>query len=167
MVNKQRMFLSFLIAFSVLLLGGCSYPQLITSQYVDKPVIMGPYWKVGGKLEDYQNLKKQKGFREFETEVERMIAASSSQQGNYQRTETSKISIHSDNISKDILMQNPTDDELILVKQGYVGSYFLYMLTGMVLTTFGGVEGIIVPKPAKGKYIEETAPKPVKGKKVK
>ena len=151
MIVKQRILFSFLVAFSLIFLSGClSYPQLITSQYVDKPVIMGPYWKVGGKLEDYENLKKQKGFREFETEVQRMIAVSQSQHGNYQQTNTSKVSIHSDSISKDILMQNPTDDELILVRYCFIGAYFMAAPGGAINTTWGGVEGIIVPKPGKG-----------------
>jgi hypothetical protein len=162
------MFFSFLIAFSVLFTGGClSYPNVITSQYVDKPVIMGPYWKIGGKLENYQNLKKQKGFKEFETEVERMISSSTQQHGNYQTTNTQKLSIHTDNISKDILMQNPTDDELILVRECYIGAYFMALPGGAVQTTFGGVDGIIVPKPEKGKSESTAEPKPAKGKKGK
>jgi len=150
-MGKKKMF-TFLMAFSVLFLSGCiSYPQLITSQYVDKPVVVGPYWKVGSKIEDYVNVKNQKGFREFETEVERTVTTTSQQQGNYQVSRTDRLAIHSDNISKDILMQNPTDDELILIKRCYLGAYFMGAPGGTTTTTFGGVEGMIIPKPGKEK----------------
>ncbi len=150
MSNKQRIAGLFLFAFSVITLMGCSsYPMVVTSQYVDKPVIIGPYWKVGAKIEDYLNLKKQKSDREFETEVERVLSVSSSSNGYTTTTTRSAESIHTDNISKEILMQNPTDEELIMVKECYVGSYLYYAAGGMILKTFGGVDGVIIPKPDK------------------
>lgn len=151
-MDKKRMF-SFLMAFSVLFLNGCiSYPQLITSQYVDKPVVIGPYWKVGTKIENYTDVKKQKGFREFETEVERVTTSTTTMQGNVYIPTTNSSAVHYDNISKDILMQNPAGDELILIKRCYLGTISVEGFGGNVkMRTFGGVEGLIIPKPGKEK----------------
>ncbi|HOQ10826.1 MAG TPA: hypothetical protein PK104_00485 [Spirochaetota bacterium] len=131
----------------IFLFSGCTHPQIITAQYVDKPVIVGPYWKVGGKLENYEELKKNKELRKFNSEVERTITTSTQQNGSYQTTNTQYYSVHADNISKDILMQNPSDNELILIKRCFLGSYLMLAPGGSIITSFGGVEGVIAPKP--------------------
>ncbi|HOP63526.1 MAG TPA: hypothetical protein PK906_09165 [Spirochaetota bacterium] len=152
-MNRWRKMLTVIItASSALFICSCSsYPQLITSQYVDKPVIIGPYWKIGSKLDNYSSIKEQYGVKVFETEVERVLTVTTQQQGNYQTTNTYSSGIHSDNISRDILMQNPTDEELILIKQCYIGAYLMYAPGGAIQKTFGGVEGMIITKPSKGK----------------
>ena len=135
------------VGWVVFLFSGCTHPQIITAQYVDKPVIVGPYWKVGGKLENYEELKKNKELRKFNSEVERTIPTSTQQQGNYQTTRADHYSVHADNISKDILMQNPADNEIILIKRCFLGSYLMLAPGGSISTSFGGVEGVIAPKP--------------------
>lgn len=126
--------------------------MLVTAQYTDKPVMIGPYWKIEGKIKNYQSLKNQKKFQECRTKVENTESAFCCLLpmllGINQPLFTESTRLHADIISKDILMQNPDNDELILVKEGYVGSYFsiIPFPDGFIKTTWGGINIIIVPK---------------------
>ncbi|HOK02030.1 MAG TPA: hypothetical protein PKX79_08030 [Spirochaetota bacterium] len=156
---KKNTITIIIIGFLVFLFSGCiSSTQLITAQYVNKPVIVGPYWKVGGKLENYEELKKNKELRKFESEVLRVIKIDITTppywdpsniiiEGDLARIPAYQDSIHADRISKDILMQNPSDNELILIKECFLASYLIISYTGSGGQSSGGVEGVIAPKP--------------------
>jgi hypothetical protein len=151
MQNKLK--ISFFLMAVALLLAGCTphVRTIISAQYADRPVILGPCWKKGGKLDI---VSKSAAGKNFESETENKKYVHSRYMGTivqrYTKYDTGRTA-NLDNLSRDILMQNPEKNDIILVDEILIeSSVYTTCLNGERYTSTGKVKGKIIAKPKRG-----------------
>jgi hypothetical protein len=155
MQNKFK----FLFLTAAVLLAGCAphVRTIISAQYADRPVVLGPCWKKEGKLD---TVSKSAAGKDFESETKNKKYVHSRYMGTiiqrYAKYDTGKET-QLDNLSRDILMQNPEKNDIILVDEIRISSsVYSTFFNGERYTSAGKVKGKIIPKPKRDSVPEGT-----------
>jgi hypothetical protein len=145
-MNKK---ISFLIlgSFAFIFSGcGTTVHTLVTAQYADRPVIIGSYWKKGEKIDRSENTGAP-----FESAIGNKIAVTSSQSGGVTTTYVTNLSsgkdAHGDKLGRDILMQNPGKNSIIIIDEIQIYSYDVELFFTNVHAAETVTKGRIAEKP--------------------